>query len=426
MTKEQTRLKLLSERERKLYLEDIPVTLTQADFENYFSQYGQLESVRVIHEKRKNGTQKNFSFILFKSNQGLESSIKETTLHKIRGHIIDCKPTKLREELKQIQQEKQNKKSKKGKKKTTSKKSNDEKLIIHQKNKLDKIPIPKITVTQSPPQKLENPIREHPSKTSVKKENSNFLEIPFLDPNNNFENRELPSETNLSEELSRGRLTFKNKSAENTKTKGKEQEKESYFHLRNVSSLSEESKEFSKNSQRDRSDTILTKQFLETALKGYGHYRMIPFETYSQTSMKSRNDSNLSNNFSIKSTPLNKVYSPIGRDNVVLPGNEGLDNAALFQIMEEEKDKLENASTKPNFDDENQTVITFRDSIQPKISNMSIKDTVKGKKFNIISRLKGSNTANSSELLGFNVSKKKKSREHFVYQGEKKSKFNNF
>lgn len=250
MTKEQTRLKLLSERERKLYIEDIPVKLTKNDFFNYFSKYGEIENLRVIHEKRKNGTQKNFAFILFKDKFSLKKSIEKSTFHKVGGFDVECKPTKLREELKEIQLEKQKKKkkgdktSKKNNKKSSSKKSSEnsksekyektEKTEKNSKNEnyekneksqnpenpkknLEKKPSIKITKIPSPlpqpsPTKpLQN--RNISSKTGIKKELTSTLQIPYID-NTNLNTRNQPSNTNLSSELTTFRPSYKPKSDE--------------------------------------------------------------------------------------------------------------------------------------------------------------------------------------------------------------------
>lgn len=449
LTKEQTRLKLLSERERKLYIEDIPTKLTKEEFQNHFSKYGEIESLRVIHEKRKNGTQKNFAFVLFKDKISLQKSVEISTLHKINGFEIDCKPTKLREELKEIQLKKQKtkkcegKKSKKGKKKKKKKKNNpnSKKKLEMKEEKIEKkveeqpkqpeeqkkfLRTPTITISSipinSPPNKPSPPEkRSQPSKTSLNKESNNILKIPYIDPNQLI-TRNAQSNSNLSAELTYCRPSYKNKSHE--------PKEKNYFHLGNMSSYSEESKEFSKNSnERERSDTILTKQFIETALKGYGRYRMIPHETYSQTSFKSGNDSNFSNPKSYKSIPLNMEQNYAHSSSVL--NKEKDENQNLFRIIEEERGRLENASTQPVYDHENRTVFTSgeRGSVQPKKFNMSTHENYEqnnsGK--NLLSRLKSSHTANSSELLGFKVSKQEnEDRDYMWGQGRNlrtKSKF---
>jgi RNA recognition motif-containing protein len=111
-SKEQTREKLMRERKRKLFIDTIPESLSKENFEDYFSKFGDIEEIRVIHEKRKNGTKKNFCFILFAEEKGLEKCMEKGGEHIIMGHALLCNQTKLREELKVIQLKKQKEKNK--------------------------------------------------------------------------------------------------------------------------------------------------------------------------------------------------------------------------------------------------------------------------------------------------------------------------
>lgn len=139
-SKEQTRLKLLDEQKRKLYIENIPEELFKEHFEKYFKVFGELEEIRVIHDKRKNGTKKNFCFILFKKAEGLNNLLVKGSTHTIEGHVLECRQTKLREELKAIQLQKQkemnnkvplegNNKPKKRKRKKKKNKQNQNKKV---------------------------------------------------------------------------------------------------------------------------------------------------------------------------------------------------------------------------------------------------------------------------------------------------------
>ena len=100
-------MKLMSERNRKLYLEDIPPNLKRQHFQSYFSKYGQLEYIRVFNEKRRNGAQKNYAFVLFKKEADALTALKAGPNHVIQGFEVFCKITKLREELKALQDDKQ-------------------------------------------------------------------------------------------------------------------------------------------------------------------------------------------------------------------------------------------------------------------------------------------------------------------------------
>ena len=139
MTKEQSRVKLLDEQKRKLFLINLPKTATYGNlaclwfFSNkfffeffslinsfgnyrnfwklfleevhgYFSKFGEVEDTRVIHEQKKKNKTKNFGFVLFKGIKGMENVLAEGEIHILAGVEVECKPTLLKEELKQIQQ----------------------------------------------------------------------------------------------------------------------------------------------------------------------------------------------------------------------------------------------------------------------------------------------------------------------------------
>jgi len=89
-----------------------------------------------VHEHRKNGQEKNYAFVLFKSKNSMEKVFKDGEIHNVDGFKIECKPTLLRDELKQIHLDKLKKdvggkrdddnrrKKKKKKKKRADKKDN--------------------------------------------------------------------------------------------------------------------------------------------------------------------------------------------------------------------------------------------------------------------------------------------------------------
>lgn len=109
-SKEYTRQKLLDEQKRKLFLEEIPKDMEKEEFQKYFKKYGELEEVRVIHKKRKNGTEKHFCFVMFKHQDDFNKVLAEKTTHIINGVSLECRQIKLREELKTIQIEAQKEK----------------------------------------------------------------------------------------------------------------------------------------------------------------------------------------------------------------------------------------------------------------------------------------------------------------------------
>ena len=84
--------------------------MVEDDFRSYFSKFGEIEEVRVIHKTRKNGTKKNFCFVMFKSPKSFQAVLNQSTHHIIKGIEIHCRQIKLREELKNIQIENQKQK----------------------------------------------------------------------------------------------------------------------------------------------------------------------------------------------------------------------------------------------------------------------------------------------------------------------------
>jgi heterogeneous nuclear ribonucleoprotein A1/A3 len=97
-TKDETRDKLLDEKQRKVYITNISKNVTQEHLTNYFSRFGHVEEARIIHDPQKLKS-KGFGFVLFSGGDALAKVLAEGNGHKIEGCIIDCRPTMLREEL---------------------------------------------------------------------------------------------------------------------------------------------------------------------------------------------------------------------------------------------------------------------------------------------------------------------------------------
>lgn len=69
-------------------------------------KYGKIDQVKVVHEHRKNGQEKNYAFVLFKGKESMSKVFEDGEVHFVSGFRIECKPTLLRDELKQIHLEK--------------------------------------------------------------------------------------------------------------------------------------------------------------------------------------------------------------------------------------------------------------------------------------------------------------------------------
>lgn len=71
---------------------------------NYFKRFGEIDDFRLIKEKKKNRDQKVYGFVLFKYKESLRELEKHDLRHEIKeGVFLECKPTLLREELKEMQ-----------------------------------------------------------------------------------------------------------------------------------------------------------------------------------------------------------------------------------------------------------------------------------------------------------------------------------
>lgn len=97
-TKEQTRDKLIREKQRKIYITGIPKTMERKTIAKYFSKFGKVEDTRIILDRYKT-KYKGFGFVLFKSDKSLAKVLKSGHSHKVGGVILDCRQTMLREEL---------------------------------------------------------------------------------------------------------------------------------------------------------------------------------------------------------------------------------------------------------------------------------------------------------------------------------------
>ena len=105
LTKEQSRMKLLEEKKRKLFLINLPEEAQKEPIHQYFTKYGEVEDTRIIREKKKKKI-KIFGFVLFRKENDMRKVFKDGLVHDVQGVQIECKPTLLREELKTIKQQK--------------------------------------------------------------------------------------------------------------------------------------------------------------------------------------------------------------------------------------------------------------------------------------------------------------------------------
>lgn len=96
-SKEQTREKLLDEKQRKLYITGIAKNLKRKDLNDYFKRFGDIEDTRIIHDPTKN-KDKGFGFVLFSDYDSLDRALSRGLYHVVKDCKLECKKTRLREE----------------------------------------------------------------------------------------------------------------------------------------------------------------------------------------------------------------------------------------------------------------------------------------------------------------------------------------
>jgi len=70
----------------------------------YFSRFGSIEDLRVI--KDSSNSNKTYGFVLYKRKSDYEKVFAQGTQHKVDKIIVDCKPSMLKEELKEMKRKK--------------------------------------------------------------------------------------------------------------------------------------------------------------------------------------------------------------------------------------------------------------------------------------------------------------------------------
>merc|ERR1712168_543618 len=79
-------LTTMSEDDRKMFVGGISWDTTEEGLNEYFSSYGQLESVKLITD-RETGRSKGFAFVVFYEQNDLESVLAQGT-HEIDGRSV--------------------------------------------------------------------------------------------------------------------------------------------------------------------------------------------------------------------------------------------------------------------------------------------------------------------------------------------------
>jgi RNA recognition motif-containing protein len=69
-------------------------------FHDYFIKYGPIDFVKIVREKKKNGKENNYAFVMFKKPYSLDNLLKEAEYHTVSGVTVQCLRLLTRDELK--------------------------------------------------------------------------------------------------------------------------------------------------------------------------------------------------------------------------------------------------------------------------------------------------------------------------------------
>lgn len=73
----------------KLYVGNIPWTISSIELRQYFSKFGQVSLANVAFD-RNTGLSRNYGFIYFANREGFENSLNNT--HKLEGGSLNVQP----------------------------------------------------------------------------------------------------------------------------------------------------------------------------------------------------------------------------------------------------------------------------------------------------------------------------------------------
>jgi RNA recognition motif-containing protein len=69
-------------------------------FQDYFIKYGSIDFVKIVREKKKNGKENNYAFVMFKKPESLDTLLEESEYHTVGGFKLQCLRLLTRDELK--------------------------------------------------------------------------------------------------------------------------------------------------------------------------------------------------------------------------------------------------------------------------------------------------------------------------------------
>lgn len=87
MNRETSNKKILDEKERKVFVVNLSHDITEDHLRKYFSQFGQIEEVRIIKDKEV-GTIRGFGFVLFQDRVSYIRVFEQGDFHLINGKQV--------------------------------------------------------------------------------------------------------------------------------------------------------------------------------------------------------------------------------------------------------------------------------------------------------------------------------------------------
>lgn len=75
----------------RLYVGNLPWTVSHQELKQYFSKFGHVNSAAVVFD-RNTGLSRNYGFVVYSNRSGLETALKEDS-HKLEGHTLKVEPS---------------------------------------------------------------------------------------------------------------------------------------------------------------------------------------------------------------------------------------------------------------------------------------------------------------------------------------------
>jgi len=75
----------------RLYVGNLPWTVSHNELRQYFSKYGHVNSATVVFDKNT-GLSRNYGFVLYSNREGFNSALNIPD-HRLEGHFLKVEPS---------------------------------------------------------------------------------------------------------------------------------------------------------------------------------------------------------------------------------------------------------------------------------------------------------------------------------------------